>query len=202
MMKSFAALTACAIALVTGCSGGSSNSNVARPSQPSESATAPSASAAPEAASGGACPLLANDQVEQVMHLRVQSVDVTSDPNRCTFHFQGGNHGDVEVTYTAQGGPQELDSVRKAGEGAHAIFGGIAKAASAPPGVMGMISATPPPDVAKVGDDQVFMNEGPVTQFYATKGDAYVEVDGGFMPEGVSPWVVLPEIAKQVLSGR
>jgi hypothetical protein len=67
---------------------------------------------------------------------------------------------------------------------------------------MGMISATPPPDVAKVGDDQVFLTEGPATQFYATKGDAYVEVDGGFLPEGVSRWILLPEIAGRVLAAR
>ncbi len=145
---------------------------------------------------------MASDRVEAAMHLSVASIDVTSNSNGCTFHFKGGDHGDLVVTYAAQGGRDELDSVKKASAGAKAIFGGIVKGASAPPAVMGVISATPPPDVAKVGDDQVFLTEGPVTQFYASKGDAYVEVDGGFLPEGVSRWVLLPAIAGSVLATR
>ncbi len=67
---------------------------------------------------------------------------------------------------------------------------------------MGLTSGTPPPDVAKIGDDQYVATEGPVTQFYATKRDAYVEVEGGFLPEGVSRWVALPEIPRRVLAAR
>lgn len=166
---------------------------------PSDSPEASAAESSPGSASDS-CALLASDQVEQVMHLAVQSVDVRD--NGCTFHFKGGDHGDIVVTYEAQGGHDELDNERKAGQAAKAIFGGITAAASAPPAAMGMISATPPPDVAKVGDDQYFVTEGPVTQFFAIKGDAYVEVDGGFLPEGVSRWVIFPEIARRVLATR
>lgn len=197
----------CVVAIATGCSG-SNNRVSAQPSpsdaiaRASEPATAPVASQGTETTSAGTCPLVASDQVEQVMQLGIRSVEVRNHSRRCTFHFKGGDHGDLEVTYAAQGGRDELDSVRKAGQAAKAIFGGIAKAASAPPSVMGVISATAPPDVAKVGDDQDFVTEGPVTQFYALKGDAYVEVDGGFLPEGVSRWIALPEIAKRVLATR
>lgn len=208
------AAIACVAALITGCSGGtradsaqsSAPQAAAQNSEPTaapgEAASAPNASASPATAANGACPLIGGDQVEQVMRLTVRSVDVTNDSNGCTFHFQGGDHGDLQVAYAAQGGREQLDSVRKAGAGTRAIFGGIAKAASAPAGAMGMVSATPPADVAKVGDDQYFMTEGPVTQFYATKGDAYVEVDGGFLPEGISRWIVFPEIAKRILATR
>lgn len=218
-MKSWIPAALCVAAFAAGCSGNRGTS--AQASSPpavtqdtpaaqgvaqGEADTAspqPSDAASPqssESASGAACPLVGADIVEQAMHLPIQSVDVTSD--KCTFHFKGGAHGDLEVTYAAQGGRDELDSVRKAGEGTKAIFGGIAKAASAPPEAMGMMSATPPPDVAKVGDDQVFLTEGPITQFYAVKGDAYVEVDGGFLPEGVSRWVLLPEVAQHVFATR
>ena len=66
----------------------------------------------------------------------------------------------------------------------------------------GALSATPPPDVQKVGDDQTFMNEGPVTQFYAVRGDAVIEVEGGFFPAGVTGWVALPAIASKALASR
>lgn len=132
------------------------------------------------------------------MQLAVQSVDVSGDGNKCTFHFKGGDHGDLEVTYAGEGGRKQLEIIRKAS----GIFGGVEKTVAAPASVTGVASETPPPDVAKVGDDQAFMTEGPVTQFYAAKGDAYVEVDGGFLPEGVSRWVLLPTIASRVLAAR
>jgi hypothetical protein len=226
----FGAALACLAVLAAGCSGGNgsrgadaqASSPAAAVAQDAQSAasslpsgadgqpaataatpgTSATATAAATTAASGTCPLIASDQVETAMHLSVQSVEITNGSNGCTFHFKGGDHGDIQLTYAPQGGHDQLDSVRKAAAGASAIFGGIAKAASAPPGVMGVISATPPPDVAKVGDDQTFVTEGPVTQFYALKGDAYVEVDGGFLPEGVSRWVVLPEIARQVLAAR
>lgn len=208
--------------LAAGCSNGSRGGSEQASAAPSISQTAATASDAPtgdataeptiaepttasanaQSASSGTCPLVASDRVEAAMHLSVASIDVTSNSNGCTFHFKGGDHGDLVVTYAAQGGRDELDSVKKASAGAKAIFGGIVKGASAPPAVMGVISATPPPDVAKVGDDQVFLTEGPVTQFYASKGDAYVEVNGGFLPEGVSRWVLLPAIAGSVLATR
>lgn len=211
-----AAALVCLAVLAAGCSKGSRGGNeqaspappisqtVPAPSdEPTGDATAePTTAADAQSASTGVCPLVASDRVEAAMHLSLASIEVTSNSNGCTFHFKGGDHGDLVVAYSAQGGRDELDSLKKASAGTKAIFGGIVKGASAPPGVMGMISATPPPDVAKVGDDQVFLTEGPVTQFYATKGDAYVEVDGGFLPEGVSRWVLLPEIAGRVLAAR
>ncbi|HEY1654578.1 MAG TPA: hypothetical protein VGF86_05640 [Candidatus Tumulicola sp.] len=220
MIKSWIPAAVCAAAFATGCSSGSGSSAATQaPSSPAavsqdaqgaqgagdDAATSasslPSGTASPQAVAsttGTDCSLVDRPVVEQAMHLSVQSVDVASD--KCTFHFQGGDHGDLVVEYHASGGRDELDSVRKAGEGAKAIFGGITKAASAPPGMMGVLSATPPPDVTKVGDDQVFLTEGPITQFYAIKGDAYVEVDGGFLPEGVSRWVVLPDVAQRVFA--
>jgi len=154
------------------------------------------------AAVGGDCPLIASDAVAKVMHLDVKSVEVKSDPSGCTFHFKGDYHGDIDVAYSTSGGAEQLSAIRAASGAVKSMFGAILKGASAPPGSIGAISATPPPDVAKVGDDQAFANEGPVTQFYATHGDGYVEVDGGFFPDGVTGWTALPEIARQIIASR
>jgi hypothetical protein len=162
-------------------------------------AVASDATAAPVA---GDCPLIGSDAVAKVMHLEVKSVEVKSDPSSCTFHFKGDYHGDIDVSYSTSGGADQLSSVRTASGAVKSMFGALLKGASAPPGSIGAISATPPPDVAKVGDDQAFANEGPVTQFYATHGDGYVEVDGGFFPEGVTGWTALPEIARQIIASR
>jgi hypothetical protein len=168
------------------------------------------ATSAPAAASGeataaavaGDCPLIGSDSVAKVMHLEVKSVEVKSDPSGCTFHFKGDYHGDIDVAYSTSGGADQLNAIRAASGAVKSMFGTLLKGASAPPGSIGAISATPPPDVAKVGDDQAFANEGPVTQFYATHGDGYVEVDGGFFPDGVTGWTALPEIARQIIASR
>jgi len=149
----------------------------------------------------GTCPMIGSDDVASVIHLPVQSVDVSDDSNTCTFHF-GGYHGDVKIEYKAQGGQEDLKDVRAASGATSGLFRAIAGAVSAPPGSSGALSATPPPDVQKVGDDQTFMNEGPVTQFYAVRGDAEIEVDGGFFPAGVTGWVALPAIASKALASR
>lgn len=149
----------------------------------------------------GTCPMIGSDDVAAVLHLAVQSVEVSDDSNACTFHF-GGYHGDIKITYAAQGGQQELKDVRAASGATNGLVGVIAAAVSAPPDSSGALSATPPPDVQKVGDDQTFMNEGPVTQFYAVRGDAVIEVEGGFFPAGVTGWVALPAIASKALASR
>ncbi|MEO7039098.1 MAG: hypothetical protein ABI186_03610, partial [Candidatus Elarobacter sp.] len=150
---------------------------------------ATAATGAPDGTSGtlasADCPLLPNKQVGDVMHLSIAGVKMGSSPERCDFSFTEDNPNAVSIAYSAQGGVDELRSARQASEGAKTIFGGIAKAAgagSAPPGLVNVVSATPPPNVPKVGDDQYFVSVGPSTIFIATKGDAYVEASASFMP--------------------
>ena len=179
------------------------------PIAPADSATTSVGAAADAAQTGGTngsaghgtCPMIGSDDVAAVIHLPVQSVAVSDDSNTCTFHF-GGYHGDLTITYAAQGGQEELKDVRTASGATQGLVGAIAAAVSAPPGSSGALSATPPPGVQKVGDDQTFMNEGPVTQFYAVRGDAWIEVEGGFFPAGVTGWIALPAIASKALASR
>jgi hypothetical protein len=177
-------------------------------SDASDATAAPVASAAPAApAAGGTCPLIATAQVEAVMHLTVQSVEVKDDASACTFHFKNGDnyadiHGDLDVEYHDSGGPDEVNAIRTAAGGVKSLIGAIAGAASAPPGAAGALTATAPPGVPKVGDDQAFMNAGMATKFCATKGDAYAEVDGGIFAQGVSGWTALPQIASDILASR
>lgn len=171
----------------------------------SDASDATAASAAP--AAGGTCPLIATAQVEAVMHLTVQSVEVKDDASACTFHFKNGDnyadiHGDLDVEYHDSGGPDEVNAIRTAAGGVKSLIGAIAGAASAPPGAAGALTATAPPGVPKVGDDQAFMNAGMATKFCATKGDAYAEVDGGIFAQGVSGWTALPQIASDIFASR
>lgn len=178
---------------------------VAADSATTSATVAGDATAQPAAGNGsagkGTCPMIASDDVAAIIHLPVQSVEVSDDSNTCTFHF-GGYHGDIKIEYKPSGGQDDLKAIRTASGATNGLVGAVAAAVSAPPGSTGALSATPPPDVQKVGDDQTFMNEGPVTQFYAVRGDAEIEVDGGFFPAGVTGWVALPAIASKALASR
>ncbi|MBC5802862.1 MAG: hypothetical protein GIX03_07645 [Candidatus Eremiobacteraeota bacterium] len=136
------------------------------------------------------------------MHLTVKSVEIGSDSGHCDFLFKENAYIGLSIKYSTQDGPREVTSLREASKGVTAIAGSIAKTIGAPavPGVT--TEATLPPGVAKVGDDQVFSTPGMTTIFAASKGDAYVEVMGGVMADGVSRWVALPEIARRVLASR
>jgi len=63
--------------------------------------------------------------------------------------------------------------------------------------------ASPPPDLPKIGDDQIGFSVGFVTSFMAIKGDAYVESSiAGFTPDGTSRWQALTELARRVLAAH
>jgi hypothetical protein len=175
----------------------------------SASADQSSASTSSDSAStstGAQCDLLSNAQVQDVMHVSVKSVQVTSNPNACEFSFTN-QLTKVDIEFSTSGGKEEVDSTRTGAGGAQSIVGGIIDAAVGKNGdssdaqaAKNLAVGTPPPDLPKVGDDQFAYSVGPLTSIVVAKGDEYVNVGIAFPPDGVSRWQVLPELASRVLA--
>lgn len=222
-MRNHAFLVALALVL-TACSHGQSastttsgntqpDSTVAQSSPGTSDSGTPSMSpgssapaVADETSPGEQCAILSNVQVEDVVHLKVKEVVTTASPDRCEFSFASQSLTKVSIEFSPSGGKDEIDSTRKAAGAAQAIVGGIFNAAggnnSDAQAAKSVAVGTPPPDLAKVGDDQYAYSAGPLTSLLATKGDAYVNVGISFAPDGVSRWQALPELARRVLAAH
>jgi hypothetical protein len=170
------------------------------------SPAAAASAASDDAATGTECDILPNAQVEDVVHLTVKDVHVSSSPDRCEFTFKEKPYAGLSIEYATSGGKEDLDSTRRAEGGVQGMVGGLFKAAggdnnSDAQSVQNVVIATPPPDLPKVGDDQFAYSVGILTSYLATKGDAYVEVGiGGFTPDGMSRWQATSELARRVLA--
>jgi hypothetical protein len=173
-------------------------------SQPEETPTASMATS--DASTGTQCAILPNAQVEDVVHLTVKDVHVSSSPDRCEFTFKEKPYAAISIEYAPSGGKDDLDSTRRAEGGVQGMVGGLFKAAggdnnSDAQSVQSVVIATSPPDLPKVGDDQFAYSVGILTSYLATKGDAYVEVGiGGFTPDGMSRWQAIAELSRRVLA--
>jgi hypothetical protein len=182
---------------------------VASPSA-DETAASPAASEAADSEDGSPdakCDILPNAQVEEVTHLTVKSVKLTSSPDRCEFTFVQTPYS-VTLEFATSGGKDDIDSTRAAEGGVSGMVGGLFKGVGADknPGsdaVQSMVIATPPADVPKIGDDRFGFAIGPATTYIATKGDAYVEAAiVGFTPDGTTRWQATAELARRVLAAH
>ena len=178
-----------------------------QPDAPPDQGPAPTASAGVGSSTGAQCPLLSSAQVEDVLHLDVKSVVLSSDPDSCEFSFTD-QLTKLSIDFSPSGGKDEGNSTREGAGGAQAIVGSIIDAAakgsdsSDAKAAKNLAVGTPPPDLQKIGDDQYAYSVGPLTSYIASKGDAYVNVGISFPPDGVSRWQVVPELARRVLAAH
>ncbi len=154
------------------------------------------------------CDILPNAQVEELTHLTVKAVKVSSNPDQCNFTFVQNAYAGVSIEYASSGGKDNLNNTRTAEGGVQGLVGGLFKAAGGDKSpdsaaMKNVAIASPPPDLPKIGDDQFGFSVGFVTSFMAIKGDAYVESSiAGFTPDGTSRWQVLTELARRVLAAH
>ena len=154
------------------------------------------------------CDILPNAQVEELTHLTVKTVKISSNPDQCNFTFVQNAYAGVSLEYASSGGKDEVNNTRTAEGGVQGLVGGLFKAAGGDKSpdsdaMKNVAIASPPPDLPKIGDDQFGYSVGFVTSFIATKGDAYVQSSiAGFTPDGTSRWQVLTELAGRVLAAH
>jgi hypothetical protein len=176
------------------------SASAAPDSAASDSAASPVADvAAPTSAPSGDCRLIDRSSVEKAMHDSVDTVKVDNDS--CDFRFKT-LATDLTVEFDAQGGANELDTLKQS----VGMATGALKAAvsAAPNGQMaaGVVTASTPRGIPTLGDDQ-FAYGSSLTLFLGVRrGDAYVQISGVAMPDNVDPWAVAADLVRETFANQ
>jgi hypothetical protein len=165
-----------------------------------DSAASPVADvAAPTVAPSGSCTLIDRASVEKAMH---DSVDtVTVDHDSCDFRFKT-LATDLTVEFDAQDGAHELDLLRQT---VGAATGALSAAASAAPNgqmAAGVVTASTPRGMPKLGDDQFESGPSPALFLGVRRGDAYVQISGAAMPDSVDPWAAAADLVRETFANQ
>ena len=165
-----------------------------------DSAASPVADvAAPTVAPSGSCTLIDKASVEKAMH---DSVDtVTVDHDSCDFRFKT-LATDLTVEFDAQDGAHELDLLRQT---VGAATGALSAAASAAPNgqmAAGVVTASTPRGMPKLGDDQFESGPSPALFLGVRRGDAYVQISGAAMPDSVDPWAAAADLVRETFANQ
>jgi hypothetical protein len=169
-------------------------------SEAPDSGTSPVAdAAAPTAAPSGSCTLIDKASVEKVMHDTVATVTV--DHDSCDFRFKT-LWTDLTVEFDAQGGADDLDTLKQSVGMASGALN--AAASAAPNGQMaaGVVSASTPRGIPKLGDDQFAFGPSPALFLGVRRGDAYVEISGAAMPDSVDPWAAAADLVRETFANQ
>jgi hypothetical protein len=175
----------------------------ASPSDAPDPATSPAVDVA--AATGvpsGGCSLIDAASVEKVVHLSVDTVKVDADS--CDFSFKTAAT-DVTVQFDASDGANDLDILRKTVAGASGAMNGAVNAvASVAPGIAkmgaGIVSAGTPRGIPNLGDDQFAYGPSPTLFLGVRRGDAYVQISGVAIPDGVDPFAAAAELVRETFA--
>ena len=165
-----------------------------------DSAASPVADvAAPTVAPSGSCTLIDRASVEKAMH---DSVDtVTVDHDSCDFRFKT-LATDLTVEFDAQDGAHELDILRQT---VGTPTGALNSAASAAPNgqmAAGVVTASTPRGIPKLGDDQFAFGPSPTLFLGVRRGDAYVEISGAAMPDNLDAWAAAADLVRETFANQ
>jgi hypothetical protein len=184
-----------ALCFLGACSHGDSASNA----QSQTDVQSAAASDAPTAAPSGSCTLIDNASVEKAMHDRVATVKV--DHDSCEFGFKT-LWTDLTVEFDAQGGAHELDILRQT---VGTATGALNSAASAAPNgqmAAGVVTASTPRGIPKLGDDQFASGPSPALFLGVRRGDAYVQISGAAMPDNLDAWEAAADLVRETFANQ
>ncbi len=153
--------------------------------------------AAPTAAPSGSCTLIDRASVEKAMHDSVDTVKVDNDS--CDFRFKT-LPTDLTVEFDAQDGAHELDILRQT---VGAATGALNAAVSAAPNgqmAAGVVTASTPRGMPKLGDDQFESGPSPALFLGVRRGDAYVQISGAAMPDNLDAWAAAADLVRETFA--
>jgi hypothetical protein len=155
--------------------------------------------AAPTAAPSGACSLIDKAAVEKAMHDSVDTVKVDADS--CDFRFKT-LVTDLTVEFDAQDGAHELDILRQTVGTATGALNGAASAAPNGQMAAGVVTASAPRGIPKLGDDQFASGPSPALFLGVRRGDAYVQISGAAMPDNLDAWAAAADLVRETFANQ
>jgi hypothetical protein len=169
-------------------------------SEAPESAASPVADvAAPTVAPSGSCTLIDRASVEKAMHDSVDTVTVDSDS--CDFRFKT-LPTDLTVEFHAQDGAHELDILRQTVGAATGALNAAVSAAPNGQAAAGVVTASTPRGMPKLGDDQFASGPSPALFLGVRRGDAYVQISGAAMPDNLDAWEAAADLVRETFANQ